>query len=136
MIFDEFCRSRRVLSHEYLWLRPQKKENVFEINISQNFKYLNYFDELDRCNISCKFNFKSNLLNCFFSEFRTKPKMVSKVGRLAHSPAQVYPGLCTKESWPNCGTGTNLALAVPIDHENDVSLLRVSSVWKLGSVDI
>jgi len=28
---------------------------------------------------------------------------------------QVYPGLCNKNDWPSCTTGTNLAIAVPAD---------------------
>lgn len=30
----------------------------------------------------------------------------------------VYPGLCNKADWPNCGTGTLLALAVPADYSD------------------
>ena len=30
-------------------------------------------------------------------------------------PTMVYPGLCNKNDWPNCGTGTLLAIAVPED---------------------
>ena len=31
-----------------------------------------------------------------------------------------YPGLCNKQDWPSCETGTLLALAVPDDY-SDVS---------------
>jgi len=47
-------------------------------------------------------------------------------GPNAGLPVQVYPGLCTtnKALWPSCETGTNIALAVPADHENDVFLVN------------
>jgi len=32
---------------------------------------------------------------------------------------QIYPGLCNKNDWPGCETGTLLAQAVPADYEND-----------------
>mmetsp|Transcript_5879 Transcript_5879/g.18217 ORF Transcript_5879/g.18217 Transcript_5879/m.18217 type:complete len:452 (-) Transcript_5879:62-1417(-) len=32
---------------------------------------------------------------------------------------QIYPGLCTKDLWPNCTTGTLLAQAVPADYSSD-----------------
>ena len=31
----------------------------------------------------------------------------------------IYPGLCNKQDWPACETGTLLAQAVPADYEND-----------------
>ena len=37
---------------------------------------------------------------------------------------QIYPGLCNKNDWPACGTGTLLAQAVPADYENDVLLVN------------
>jgi len=37
-------------------------------------------------------------------------------------PTMVYPGLCNKNDWPNCETGTLLAVAVPSDHANDPTL--------------
>lgn len=32
---------------------------------------------------------------------------------------QIYPGLCNKDDWPTCSTGTLLAQAVPADYEAD-----------------
>jgi len=37
-------------------------------------------------------------------------------------PTMVYPGLCNKQDWPACGTGTLLAIALPADHANDPTL--------------
>ena len=34
-------------------------------------------------------------------------------------PTMVYPGLCVKEDWPSCNTGTLLAIALPADYKND-----------------
>eukprot|EP00948_MAST-09A_sp_MAST-9A-sp1_P001800 g1800.t1 len=31
---------------------------------------------------------------------------------------QIYPGLCNKNDWPSCSTGTNLAIAVPADYND------------------
>ena len=36
----------------------------------------------------------------------------------------VYPGLCNKQDWPSCSTGTLLAQAVPFDYENDELLVN------------
>ena len=38
----------------------------------------------------------------------------------------VYPGLCNKNDWPACSTGTLLALAVPADYEGDELLTNWS----------
>ena len=35
---------------------------------------------------------------------------------------QIYPGLCNKDDWPSCGTGTLLAQAVPADYAGDALL--------------
>ena len=35
---------------------------------------------------------------------------------------QIYPGLCNKNDWPDCGTGTLLAQAVPADYAGDALL--------------
>lgn len=37
---------------------------------------------------------------------------------------QIYPGLCEKETWANCSSGTNLALAVPADYAGDELLVN------------
>ena len=37
-------------------------------------------------------------------------------------PTMVYPGLCNKQDWPSCDTGTLLAIAIPSDHANDPTL--------------
>ena len=37
---------------------------------------------------------------------------------------QIYPGLCNKEDWPACGTGTLLAQAVPADYLGDELLVN------------
>ncbi|KAH8080327.1 beta-fructofuranosidase [Aureococcus anophagefferens] len=37
---------------------------------------------------------------------------------------QIYPGLCEKETWANCSSGTNLALAVPADYAGDELLVH------------
>lgn len=34
-------------------------------------------------------------------------------------PVLVYPGLCVARDWPNCQTGTLLAVAVPANHAGD-----------------
>lgn len=39
-------------------------------------------------------------------------------------PTMVYPGLCRRETWPACGTGTLLAIALPLDHANDPLLVN------------
>merc|ERR1711871_933899 len=36
----------------------------------------------------------------------------------------IYPGLCNKQDWPQCGTGTLLAQAVPADYANDQLLVN------------
>jgi sucrose-6-phosphate hydrolase SacC (GH32 family) len=36
----------------------------------------------------------------------------------------IYPGLCTKEDWPACSTGTLLAQAVPADYADDELLVN------------
>jgi len=36
----------------------------------------------------------------------------------------IYPGLCNKNDWPGCGTGTILAQAVPADYANDELLIN------------
>ena len=37
---------------------------------------------------------------------------------------QIYPGLCNKNDWPSCETGTLLAQAVPADYEQDTLLVN------------
>jgi sucrose-6-phosphate hydrolase SacC (GH32 family) len=37
-------------------------------------------------------------------------------------PTLVYPGLCNKQDWPACDTGTLLAIALPADHAGDPTL--------------
>jgi len=37
---------------------------------------------------------------------------------------QIYPGLCNKNDWPACDTGTLLAQAVPADYANDELLVN------------
>jgi len=39
---------------------------------------------------------------------------------------QIYPGLCNKNDWPSCETGTLLAQAVPADYANDPLLTNWS----------
>jgi sucrose-6-phosphate hydrolase SacC (GH32 family) len=39
---------------------------------------------------------------------------------------QIYPGLCNKNDWPTCETGTLLAQAVPADYANDQLLTNWS----------
>lgn len=39
---------------------------------------------------------------------------------------QIYPGLCNKNDWPSCDTGTVLAQAVPADYSNDELLTNWS----------
>lgn len=39
---------------------------------------------------------------------------------------QIYPGLCNKQDWPSCVTGTVLAQAVPADYANDELLTNWS----------
>ena len=41
-------------------------------------------------------------------------------------PTMVYPGLCNKQEWPACDTGTLLAIAIPSDHANDPTLTNWS----------
>lgn len=41
-------------------------------------------------------------------------------------PTMVYPGLCNKQDWPSCDTGTLLAIAVPSDHAGDPTLTNWS----------
>ena len=36
----------------------------------------------------------------------------------------IYPGLCNKNDWPACGTGTLLAQAVPADYAGDELLVN------------
>ena len=36
----------------------------------------------------------------------------------------IYPGLCNKQDWPQCGTGTLLAQAVPADYAGDELLVN------------
>jgi sucrose-6-phosphate hydrolase SacC (GH32 family) len=38
----------------------------------------------------------------------------------------IYPGLCNKDDWPACSTGTLLAMAVPSDYERDELLTNWS----------
>lgn len=38
----------------------------------------------------------------------------------------LYPGLCNKNDWPGCDTGTLLALAVPADYATDELLTNWS----------
>ena len=63
---------------------------------------------------------------------------------------QIYPGLCNKNDWPGCETGTLLAQAVPADYANDELLTNwskpsynpivestqrdPSSPWKMASL--
>jgi len=28
----------------------------------------------------------------------------------------MYPGLCDRDIWPNCTTGTEISLAIPLDY--------------------
>jgi hypothetical protein len=35
------------------------------------------------------------------------------------TPTIIYPGLCSSKRWPNCTTGTLLAVALPQDHAAD-----------------
>ncbi|KAL1518961.1 hypothetical protein AB1Y20_003231 [Prymnesium parvum] len=37
----------------------------------------------------------------------------------ARGVVQIYPGLCNKDDWPSCATGTLLAQAVPANYEAD-----------------
>lgn len=39
-------------------------------------------------------------------------------------PTMVYPGLCSIQDWPACGTGTLLAIALPADHAGDPLLTK------------
>jgi hypothetical protein len=49
----------------------------------------------------------------------TRPMLSGSTTMVNNVPTIVYPGLCSPKRWPNCATGTLLAVALPEDYHGD-----------------